>query len=82
MSILESEGYRYLLNILCQTMRHLEVIPMVSLTTVDCSNTFILGWVKNLGLSGEAVSMDNSPCFISQTWKDTRQHIVDNTTQP
>ena len=65
--LLESEWYRYLLTILCRTMRLLKVIPMVNSTMVDCCNAFIRGWVKNFGLPAWVLKVlrDYGHCFIT-----------------
>ena len=63
-----SEGYRYLLTVVCRTSRFFDAIPLKEATAKACCDGFIRSWVPLFGLPFHATS-DNGNVFLSQMCK-------------
>ena len=64
----DSYGYKYLFAAFCRTSRWLEVLPMRSASSEECSSAF-LQWVSRYGLPITAVS-DNGNSFVANLCQD------------
>ena len=72
--LVESEGYRYLLTVVCRTTRWLDVFPLTEATAPNICTAFLDGWVKNWGLP-TTVTCDNGKTFTSRLWRDLNERL-------
>ena len=63
-----SNGYKYLLTIVCRTTRFVQAVPLVSADAKSCTRAFLHHWLAFFSLPAVATS-DNGNTFISQVWK-------------
>ena len=72
--LVPSQGYRYLLTVICRTSRWVAAYPMKEQTSEACTEAFIQNWVPTFGLPYEAVS-DNGAAFIGGLWKGIHEAL-------
>ena len=69
-----SEGYRYLLTIVCRTSRWVEALPLPDATSAHACRAFIDGWVRHFGIPLN-MTCDNGTTFTSKLWKDINENL-------
>ena len=72
--LIQSEGFRYLLTVVCRTTRYVEAIPLRNATSAECCQAFIDHWMRHFGLP-EKISSDNGNTFQSRLWQDLHQQL-------
>ena len=64
----ESNGYKYMLTIVCRSTRFVQAVPLVKADAESCTKAFLSHWLAFFSLPAVATS-DNGNTFISQVWK-------------
>merc|ERR1712015_2648 len=64
----KSNGFRYLLTIVCRSTRFVQAVPLVQADAQSCTQAFLHHWLAFFSLPAVATS-DNGNTFISQVWK-------------
>ena len=59
-----SEGYSYLLTMICGVIRHFEAIPLREITAKSCADNFVLHWVACFGVPS-VITTDRGRQFTS-----------------
>lgn len=65
----QSEGFRYILTIVDRWTRWPEVVPMKAMTSKDCANALLEGWVSRFGIP-EIITTDRGRQFESSLWRE------------
>ena len=68
-----SNGYRYLLTVLCRTSRWLEAYPLRQATSEECCRAFI-SWISRYGCPQTAIS-DNGNTFVANLYQDLMKNF-------
>jgi len=69
-----SEGYSYLMTMICRFTRHVECIPLKEITAKSCADCFLLHWVARFGVP-ETVTVDRGRQWTSNLWKELTEFL-------
>lgn len=67
-------GYRYLFTMVDRWTRWPEAVPMQSMTSEDCANALINGWVARFGIP-EIITTDRGRQFESSLWRELSRFL-------
>ena len=70
----ESCGQRYLIPIIDRNTRWPEAIPIPNITTVECVQVLVGGWISRFGIP-EDISSDRGSQFTSALWTEIAKHL-------
>ncbi|GFN76420.1 Pol polyprotein [Plakobranchus ocellatus] len=70
----ESCGYRYLLTIIDRNTRWPEAIPIPNITTDECVQALVGGWISRFGIP-EDLSSDRGSQFTSALWTEIARRL-------
>lgn len=70
----ESCGHRYLLTIIDRNTRWPEAIPIPNITTAECVQALIGGWISRFGVPGD-MSSDRGSQFTSALWTEMAKRL-------
>jgi transposase InsO family protein len=62
-----ADGHTHLLTIIDRTTRWLEVVPLRSISAVECADAFTSGWIARFGVPAK-VTTDRGTQFTSAVW--------------
>ena len=64
----KSNGFRYMLTIVCRSTRFVQAVPLEVADAASCTKAFLNHWLAFFSLPSVATS-DNGNTFVSQVWK-------------
>ncbi|GFR70808.1 Pol polyprotein [Elysia marginata] len=70
----ESCGQRYLITIIDRNTRWPEAIPIPNITTAECVQALVGGWISHFGIP-EDISSDRGSQFTSALWTEIAKRI-------
>ena len=68
-SLPPSNGFSYLMVIVCKFSRYIQAVPMKGITAEECADSFVTDWVSTFG-SPAHIYCDRGAQFTSRMWKD------------
>ena len=68
-SLPPSNGFSYLMVIVCKFSRYIQAVPMKGITTEECADSFVTDWVSTFG-SPAHIYCDRGAQFTNRMWKD------------
>ena len=69
-----SSGFTYLLTIIDRNTRWPEAIPLRGITSSECVQALISGWIARFGVPGD-ISSDRGSQFTSSLWNDLAHRL-------
>ena len=69
-----SNGYRYLLTVICRSTRYFDAIPVREASTKACADALLHSWISKFGVS-TVCTADNGTEFVSALWKQMQETL-------